>query len=138
MKLSSLVPVFALLCSALMAGLFFSYSISVSPGLNKLSDQEYLRAMQSINREIQNPIFFLCFVGLLILLPWATVQQFSVHKISFMLLLAASAFYIIGVFGITATVNVPLNDQLDAFTFPGSAFEIQRMRALFEKKMEFL
>lgn len=35
---------------ALIAGLFYSFSIAVNPGLHKLSDSEYIKAMKSINR----------------------------------------------------------------------------------------
>ncbi|MDQ6763734.1 MAG: hypothetical protein M3015_14050 [Bacteroidota bacterium] len=38
--------------SAIMAGLFLSYSFSSVPGLGKLVDIDYLKAMQSINKEI--------------------------------------------------------------------------------------
>jgi uncharacterized membrane protein len=81
-------------------------------GLGKLADREYLQAMQSINREILNPIFFACFFGALITLPIATFQQYHHNQTAF-LLLAASFFYIIGVFGITSIFNVPLNNKLD-------------------------
>ena len=43
---------------ALIAGLFYSFSVSVNPGLHKLSDSEYIKATKSINRAILNPFFF--------------------------------------------------------------------------------
>ncbi|MBC8154239.1 MAG: DUF1772 domain-containing protein, partial [Bacteroidetes bacterium] len=62
----------ATVTTALIAGLLYAYSCSVNPGLNRLSDASYLAAMQSINREIQNPVFFLSFLGALVLLPLST------------------------------------------------------------------
>jgi len=47
---------------ALMAGVFYAYSCSVNPGLNKLQASDYLRTMQVINRAILNPFFLLPFV----------------------------------------------------------------------------
>jgi uncharacterized membrane protein len=61
-----------ILFSGLVAGLLYSYSTSVNPGLKALPDNEYIRAMQSINTAIQNPVFFIAFMGLLLLFPFTT------------------------------------------------------------------
>src|SRR5206468_9628718 len=63
--------------TALIAGLFYAYSCSVNAGLGKLSDAAYLAAMQSINREILNPLFFMSFMGTLLLLPVCTWVHYS-------------------------------------------------------------
>lgn len=68
MKLTNVTLILTAVFTALMAGFFFSYAVSVSLGLGKLSDKEFLNAMQNINKEVQNPIFFTCFFGALILL----------------------------------------------------------------------
>jgi uncharacterized membrane protein len=52
MKLEDSTLIVTATVTALMAGLFFSYFISVSLGLGKLTDTEYIKAMQSINTEI--------------------------------------------------------------------------------------
>ncbi|MDJ1497354.1 DUF1772 domain-containing protein [Cytophagaceae bacterium DM2B3-1] len=133
MKFPDVILLVATTLTALMAGLFFAYSVSVSLGLQKLSDIEYIKAMQSINREIQNPLFFSCFFGALLLLPWACIQQYSLNKSTFLFLLAASVVYGIGVFGVTIVANVPLNNQLDAFSLStASSEQIQKQRSLFE------
>jgi uncharacterized membrane protein len=117
-----------------MAGLFFSYSVSVSWGLGKLADREYLQAMQSINREILNPIFFACFFGALVTLPIATFQQYHHNQTAFLLLLLASLFYIMGVFVITSAFNVPLNDKLDLLELTKTSdVPIKQMRESFER-----
>lgn len=105
-----------ILFSGLVAGLLYSYSCSVNPGLKALTNKEYLSAMQSINRSIQNPLFFLSFMGLLLLLPlccwFAWMQQVN---ISFTLVLTAALIYFIGVFAVTVFGNVPLNNELENF-----------------------
>lgn len=63
--------------TALIAGLFYAYSCSVNIGLAKLPDSQYIAAMQSINREIQNPAFFLSFIGTLLMLPISTFFQYK-------------------------------------------------------------
>ena len=65
----------SVLLSGLIMGLLYGYACSVNPGLNKLSDAEYLRAMQSINTAIQNPVFFISFMGTLFILPVTSMVQ---------------------------------------------------------------
>ncbi len=50
------------LSTGLMAGLFYSWTISVTPGLARLNDENYLRAFQSMNRAIINPVFLIVFI----------------------------------------------------------------------------
>lgn len=120
--------------AALMAGLFFAYSCSVSPGLASLSDKEFVSAMQYINRAIQNPVFFTVFFGILIALPiCAYLHYHQPVSLRFWLILFAALIYGVGVFGITAMCNVPLNEALDKFdALSATAEEISRQRAKFE------
>jgi uncharacterized membrane protein len=105
---------FTALVTALIAGLFYSYSCSVSPGLGRLPDKEYLLAMQSINRAILNPVFFFSFMGTVILLPLCTWLCFKQGiQTSAICLVVASLTYLVGVFGVTIVGNVPLNNALD-------------------------
>ena len=114
-----LVKIFLFLTTFLMsliAGLFYSYSCSVNPGLCKLSDSEYIKAMKSINRAILNPWFFVSFIGTLIIAPGTTALYFRNvgADTSFYLLLFSSIIYFVGVFGVTVVGNVPLNNALDS------------------------
>lgn len=128
----------ATVLAALIAGLFYAYSCSVVLGLGKLSDSEYLKAMQSINREILNPVFFASFIGTAILLPVAAFL-FRGQQPAFIFLLLASAAYLIGVFGVTVAGNVPMNDLLDKFDIAGSSAEaVKQMRETFEGRWNFL
>ena len=120
--------------TALIAGLFFAYSFSVNPGLARLEDAAYLSAMQSINRAIQNPVFFAAFLGTLILLPLSAWLHYSQPvTLRFWMLLASSLIYAAGVFGVTVLGNVPLNDVLDGINLQtSSAQDIAAQRAAFE------
>ncbi len=105
-----------LLLVGLIAGLFFAYQCSVINGLGALKDREYLSAFQSINRVIQNPVFFTSFLGCVILLPIATYMSYKLGAEQVTSYLVASTIiYIIGVFGVTVIFNVPLNNALDVF-----------------------
>ncbi len=133
-----LVPFLSVLLSGLVAGLFYSYSCSVNPGLRALSDDEYLKAMQSINAAIQNPVFFASFMGLLLVYPVAAFQTYQSGPAAFTLLLTSLVMYYILVFGITVMANVPLNEQLAAFDINAASPEaIRIMRRQFEGPWNF-
>jgi uncharacterized membrane protein len=135
MKLAEISLVAATVFTSLMAGIFFAFTVSVMPGLGKLSDAGFLSAMQSINREIQNPVFFLVFFGVLILLPFAIYLHYHADRSAFLLLTAATLVYFIGVFGVTILGNIPLNNQLDQFDIARATPEnLQSFRAHFEGK----
>jgi len=120
--------------TALIAGLFYAWSCSVVPGIARLSDTHYLTSFQMMNRAILNPVFFMSFMGTLILLPVCTFMQYSQPvSLRFWLLLAATFLYVFGVFGVTMFGNVPLNNALDAFNIPAaSPAELSAMRLRLE------
>jgi uncharacterized membrane protein len=126
---------FSLFLSGLIAGLLFSYTCAVNIGLKSLSDNEYIKAMQSINIAIQNPYFLIPFMSLLFVLPIATFLNYKQEAdTSFYLILLATIIYFVGVFGVTMFYNVPLNEQLAKFSILiTTSNEISAMRKLFEK-----
>jgi uncharacterized membrane protein len=140
MKSTDIILLITTVFSALIAGLFYAYSCSVNLGLGKLSDIEYIKAMQSINREIQNPLFFTCFFGALILIPLSAYLNYNQQpSVRFCLLLIAAFAYIVGVFGVTVGGNVPLNNALENFSVINATQEsIRDQRALFETKWNTL
>lgn len=137
MKMATIVLIVTATVTALIAGLFYAYSCSVVLGLRKLSDAEYLKAMQSINREILNPVFFLSFMGTAFLLP-ISAFVFRGQNPVFLFLLLATLTYLIGVFGVTMFGNVPLNNQLNNFDINSTPQAVREMRTIFENKWNFL
>lgn len=136
MKLSLFVFFLAICSTGLMAGVFFTWSNAVKPGLGLLEDIIYLTAFQSMNRVILNPSFYLLF-ALPILSLWAStfLMYSSLSKPIFMLILVASVIYSVGAFGVTVAGNIPLNEQLDAVNLSKiSAQEAQQLRQLIEVK----
>jgi len=125
---------FSILLSGHVAGLFYAYSCSVNPGLHMLDNNEYVHAMQSINTAIQNPLFFISFMGLLIVYPLSCYQLYSTAiNAAFYYMLAATIIYFVGVFGVTAGFNIPLNNKLAQFKLSSATVEeIASMRKLFE------
>jgi len=136
MKLADITLFTATAFTGLMAGFFFSYSVSVTLGLGKLEDREFLAAMQHINKEIQNPMFFTCFFGALLMLFIACFACYN--QKSFLFLIIAALLYFFGVFLVTIFANVPLNNNLEVFDIPSStAITAKQMRNSFEKRWNF-
>jgi uncharacterized membrane protein len=130
-----LIQFAAVLLTGLLAGLFYGYNCSVIKGLGNLQDEVYLQSFQSINKVIQNPYFFISFIGCLLVLPLATwVSYKNSGLVSSYPLLSATLIYFIGVFGTTIFGNVPLNEQLAKFSISTATVnEIVSMRKAFEK-----
>lgn len=120
--------------TGLSAGFFYAWEVSVIPGTRKIIDLTYLETMQSINRAILNPAFFLVFFGSLLLLIVSTIQQYH-NGLVFWVLLAATLTYFLGTFGVTALGNVPLNDSLDVLNISNLTTEqMDEFRQNYESK----
>lgn len=122
--------------SGLIAGLFYAWSISVTPGIAKISDGSYLEAFQSMNRAILNPVFFSFFMGLLFLLPLLSYMYYSpVLSNQFWLIISATVIYLLGVMAITIFGNVPLNNTLEVLHIESMSQEqMESFRYGFEKQ----
>jgi uncharacterized membrane protein len=99
--------------TGLLAGLYYSYAVSVMPGLHRASDQTMVQAMQEINRAIQNPVFFISFMGAPALSLWALIRaRRGESNETLKWIIAGFALNALGLL-ITAGLNIPLNNQLD-------------------------
>jgi uncharacterized membrane protein len=93
--------------SGLMAGLFFVFSVAVMPAFARVPVPAGIAVMQAINVTIVNPLFLVVFVGTaLVGVASAVAAPDPLH-------LAGAACYLIGSIGVTAAVNIPLNNALD-------------------------
>ena len=79
MKTETIILALAILFTGLMTGIFFTWSNAVKPGIGKLSDLEYLKAFQSMNRVILNNAFRLVFTGALIAVALVPVFYFNLY-----------------------------------------------------------
>ena len=96
-------------------------------------DLTYLETMQSINRAILNPAFFLVFFGSVLFLSVSSIYEFHSSKWAFGFMLASSITYLIGTVGVTGLGNVPLNDQLDIMKLAEASSEkIAEFRKYYE------
>ncbi len=136
MKIDTIILMLTTFSLGLMAGLLYSWSISVTPGLAKVSDENYLRAFQSMNRAILNPAFFICFIGLVILLPLLSWLYYkSPVSAEFWFILSATILYMAGVMAVTFFGNVPINNTLEVLEIESLSLEqIASFRLGFESK----
>ena len=96
-----------------MAGLFFAFSICVMKALGRLPPEQGIAAMQGINTDIQNPLFFLVFMGTAAACLWAVVFSLMHRQVpGIWYLFAAGTVYLAGVLLVTIIFNVPMNDAL--------------------------
>ena len=113
-QLRSAVLATATLFVGLSAGVFFAYSTSVMPALRRVEDRTFVDVMQKINSAILNGWFLTAYVGALLTAIAAVLLHLGgAHRAMLPGLVAATVLYAV-VFVVTAAVNVPLNNQLDA------------------------
>lgn len=116
MRIATLVLALATISTALVAGVFYGYSVSVNLAFARLPDAAYIAAMQAINEVIVNPFFAASFFGAPVFLSSAAVlhahRSFSRR---FVLLAGASVIYLVGGLGVTVGGNIPLNETLARF-----------------------
>ena len=136
MKYETIILALAILLTGLMAGIFFTWSNAVKPGIGKLGDIEYLRALQSMNRVILNNAFRIIFLGAIIAVALVPLFYFNLYpKNIFWLFVFTLVIYWIGVFGVTVSGNIPLNEILDKTNLESiTSEEIKTLRKSIEVK----
>ena len=112
-QLIFIVGTTALLGSALVGGVFFTFSSFVMKALGRLPSPEGIAAMQSINVVVINRTFLGAFMGTAVLsLVIAGLAFGGWDHPSALFFLGGAIFYFVGTFLVTALGNVPLNNQL--------------------------
>lgn len=135
----------AVIAMGLVAGLYFFSLIAVMPALTAADDRTLVDAMQQMIDKIENPAFFLAFLGAPVLAGIALAQaRRSGSGKTAGWIVAGLALYAVMVV-VTFAVHVPLNDDLvqagdpdqiedlaavrDDFVTPWVAWEIVRTLA---------
>ena len=104
----------ATLTTGLMAGLFYTFSVAVMPGIAQNDDRTFVGGMQGMNRAIQNGWFFLSFMGALLLGAGALIFHLrggATKAVPW--IIVGLALYVV-VLVITFALNIPLNNELEA------------------------
>ncbi len=106
--------------SGLNAGLFFVFSNTLMSSFDRLPAAGAVAAMNSINRVILNPLFFLVFFGTALL-----CVVLLVGRLNSPLVVAGAVLYLAGSIGVTMVCNVPLNDRLEKVSPSANDLETQ-------------
>ena len=112
---------FAVISSALTAGIFFTFSTFVMRALALQPSASGIATMQSINITVFNPWFYSAFFGpavACVMLALIALRHWE--QPGGLYLLIGSLLYLVGTIGVTGLGNVPLNDAL-AVMQPASA-----------------
>ncbi len=125
----------SIILTGLSAGLFYAWAVSVIPGTKQIQSITYMETMQSINKAIINPAFFLIFFGSLFAMAGASFFEFSNDKTVFTIILLATFIYLVGTLVVTVFGNVPLNEELEALRLNElSSDRIENFRNYYETK----
>jgi uncharacterized membrane protein len=109
--------------SGLLAGVFFAFSAFVMSGLERLPDPAGAAAMRSINVTAQRPPLMLALFGVSALCVTMIVRALATwSQPGAAWLLIGAALTVAGALGVTAVINVPLNNRLDAGTITWSHY----------------
>jgi len=108
---------------ALMAGFLFNMSAVTAPALNALSPQQALAARKAINSTVRNPLFAGTAFGAAVLVVACTAVAWRSRLRGWCLTFAL--LYVVGVIGITLTVEVGINRAIVLATEP--PLELPRM-----------
>ncbi|GGM07083.1 DUF1772 domain-containing protein [Dactylosporangium sucinum] len=131
-QLRTTVLAAATLLVGLSAGVFFAYSTSVMLALKRVDDRTFVDVMQKINAAILNGWFLTVYVGALLAAVAAALLHLSGgHRRALPWLIAAAVLYGV-VFVVTAAINVPLNNRLDAAGPVAGIADLSAVRASFE------
>jgi len=127
------LPVVQLLAgvlSALLAGFYLAFSLTIMPSLARLPDRTLVTTMQTVNRVIVRPGFVVLFLGAPTVAVVALVL--ALVKGATVLAVAVGALLQVASIATTVIVNIPLNTALDRAD-PDDADDIVRARAAFER-----
>ncbi|MBV2358413.1 DUF1772 domain-containing protein [Thalassococcus sp. CAU 1522] len=111
---------FCILAYALVGGVFLAFSDFLMRSLARTGGSGGIDAMQVINREVFRWVFMALFLGLApVSLLIAGYGGILVDGGAGVLMTAAGLSYLVGCFGVTVAVNVPMNDALSRMDATG-------------------
>jgi uncharacterized membrane protein len=99
---------------ALVGGVLFAFSTFVMRGLASLPAVIGVESMRAINRVAVTPAFMALFLGTTMMSTMVVISAaLSLNGDQAILAISGGLCYLVGSFGVTAAINVPLNNRLD-------------------------
>ncbi|WP_370674183.1 DUF1772 domain-containing protein [Pleomorphomonas sp. PLEO] len=102
----------AALGAAIMGGIFFAFSNFVMPAVAQQPATSGIATIQTINVTVQNPVFLAIFLGTALISIVLVIAVLGIGHPRPFLMIVGAIFYIIGTFGVTVALNVPMNEVL--------------------------
>ncbi len=110
-----LISEISLISTALVAGVFLTFSDFVMRSLNGARMSAGVEVMQFINREVYKTIFMVLLIGMWGVSAALGAYAYLYHAGSGVAeLVLAAIIYSVGVMGVTLVFNVPMNTKLEA------------------------
>ncbi len=132
-NLETIVVFVTVLLTGLTAGLCFTWTNAITPGIDRISDFGFLYAFQQMNRAIINPLFIIVFFGPFISNLILLYLKYQTFEKSFWIFFTAALLFTLGVVFVTIFKNVPLNEILDKTDLTAiSTEELKTLRKKFE------
>ena len=124
-----------LFLTGLSAGLCFTWTNAITPGIGRLENISYLMSFQQMNRVIINPMFIIVFFGPSLLGMINLIVLRNASSSIIWVLIIAIAIYFSGVILVTVFGNLPLNALLDKMDLRKASLEdLKLLRNQFENK----
>lgn len=112
-QLLSLSIFASMIGSGVLAGIFFSWSNLVMPAPGRIPAPAGIAAMNATNEVVQNPLFFLFFLGVPLLgVVLAVYAGMNLGQNGSLALIVGAILVVVGMFGVTMLGNVPMNEAL--------------------------
>jgi uncharacterized membrane protein len=106
---------FSAIGCGLLAGLYFAFSSFVMSALGRVDRASGITAMNAINVDIVRSLFMPLFFGTtLVSAILAVLAVFRLGEPGAVAMLAGGVVYVVGMFVVTMSFNVPLNNALAA------------------------
>jgi uncharacterized membrane protein len=117
-----------------MAGFFYTWSQNVMPGLGRVDDRTFVGGFQVLDRAVINPWFMAGFIGAPLLTGIAALLQLGEDDRGVLgWTVAAFVLYLV-VIGITRSVHLPLNAEIQAAGDPDRIADLAAVRERFEAR----
>jgi uncharacterized membrane protein len=117
LTLTLITAVVNLVLLAAVFGVFFTYSNSVVPGLDRVDPEKAVAAMRGMNVAIVNPRFLATFLGPVLTAAATGFLLLGLDETTpAYLFLAAAVVYLLGCLVVTGRLNVPMNNALENST----------------------
>ena len=116
-SLLSVVLILSTLLCSLVAGFVLLFTIVVMPGIGSLSNRDFLRAFQVVDKVIQDnqPVFLFVWLGsAAVLVVTAVIGFWQLDAAPQALTIVATVLDLLGVQVPTIVVNIPLNNRVQS------------------------